>query len=62
MTTEQPARENRPARRSSYGSDLAAPQQQVRQRAHSEPKQVQLRMTKYQKCFHGVMMFYLNNH
>ena len=35
MTTEQPARENRPARRSSYGSDLAAPQQQVRQRAHS---------------------------
>ncbi|CAF3437594.1 unnamed protein product [Rotaria sp. Silwood1] len=38
MTTETPARENRPSRRSSYGSDLDAPiiaHQQIRQRAHS---------------------------
>lgn len=38
MTTEQPVRENRPSRRSSYGSDLDAPvitHQQIRQRAHS---------------------------
>ncbi|CAF3838788.1 unnamed protein product [Rotaria sordida] len=38
MTTETPARENRPSRRSSYGSDLDAPiitHKQIRQRAHS---------------------------
>ncbi len=38
MTTEQPIRESRPSRRSSYGSDLDAPvmtHQQIRQRAHS---------------------------
>ncbi len=38
MTTEQPAREIRPSRRSSYGSDLDAPvitHQKTRQRAHS---------------------------
>ncbi|CAF2842215.1 unnamed protein product [Rotaria sp. Silwood2] len=38
MTTETPARESRPSRRSSYGSDLDAPiitHQETRQRAHS---------------------------
>jgi hypothetical protein len=38
MTTEQPVRETRPSRRSSYGSELDAPvitHQQARPRAHS---------------------------
>ena len=38
MTTEQPIRETRHSRRSSYGSDLDAPvmtHQQTRPRAHS---------------------------